>query len=158
MKNKGAKIFVNSITMIRVIGTILMPFITIYMTPSEIIVYIIILLLTDSIDGMMAKLLNACTIFGALLDAIADKLLGIATFAVLSHDYLIMMLPVITETIITLINTNGVTRGSSMESSSLGKFKTWILGICIVVGFCTIYSKDIILLFNEYTKAGSYFI
>ena len=47
MKNKGAKIIVNSITMTRVIGTLLMPFISLLLSPGELIFYIIILLLTD---------------------------------------------------------------------------------------------------------------
>ena len=96
MKNMKAKIFVNSITMVRVIGTLIMPFVSMIMTPSEVIFYIIILLLTDSIDGIMARRLNACTTFGALLDAVADKLLGIATLAVLPFTYPIMFLPIIT--------------------------------------------------------------
>ena len=57
-----------------------------------------------------------------------------------------------------LINTNGAARGSSTESSFLGKFKTWLFGIAIVVGFCTIYSTDIITLFNDTTKNGLYMI
>ena len=35
MKNMKAKIFVNSITMVRVIGTLIMPFVSMIMTPSE---------------------------------------------------------------------------------------------------------------------------
>lgn len=158
MKNKGAKIVVNGITMSRVVGTLLMPFISLILSPGELIFYIIILLLTDSVDGILARRLNACTIFGALLDAIADKLLGIATLAVLAFSYPIMFLPIITETIICLINTNGAARGSSTESSFLGKFKTWIFGIAIVVGFCTIYSESIITLFNDTTRNGLYMI
>lgn len=93
-----------------------------------------------------------------MLDAIADKLLGIATLAVLAFSYPIMFLPIITETLICLINTNGAARGSSTESSFLGKFKTWLFGIAIVVGFCTIYSSDIITLFNDNTRNGLYMI
>lgn len=156
MKNKGAKIFVNSITMTRVIGTFLLPFISIFMSPSSVVIYIVALLLTDSIDGIMARRLNACTIFGAILDASADKLLGIATLGVLAHDYPIMLLPILTETLITLINTSGATKGGSIDSSFLGKFKTWIMGICIVIGFCTVYSEEIILIFTD-TKIGLYF-
>ena len=55
MKNRGAKIFVNSITMTRVIGTLLMPFISLFLSPGELIFYIIVLLLTDSVVGIMAR-------------------------------------------------------------------------------------------------------
>ena len=134
MKNKGAKIFVNSITMTRVIGTLLMPFISLLLSPGELIFYIIILLLTDSVDGIMARRLNACTIFGALLDAIADKLLGIATLAVLAFSYPIMFLPIITETIICLINTNGAARGSSTESSFWVSLRHGFLVLPLLLG------------------------
>ena len=158
MKHMGAKIFVNSITMTRVIGTFLIPILSIHMKPGILIFYLILLLLTDSIDGMMARRLHVCTLFGALLDALADKLFGIATLCVLAMDYPIMLLPIITETVITLINTNGASRGSSIESSVLGKVKTWVLGICIVLGFCTVYAPDIMHLFNNTTTLGIDFI
>ena len=154
MKKIGSKIFVNSITMTRLIGTFLMPFLSLYMAPETFIIYLIALLLTDTFDGLMARRLHVCTLFGALLDALADKLFSIAILCVLAFSYPIMFLPIITETIITLVNTNGASRGSSIESSTLGKFKTWILGICIVIGFITLYSEDIILLFNDTTKYG----
>lgn len=158
MRKIGAKIFVNSITMLRLIGTFLMPIICINMNPKEIIFYLIILLLTDSIDGIMARRLKVPTLFGALLDALADKLFGISTLALLSMSYPIMLLPIITEAIITLINTGGATKGSSIESSNLGKLKTWIMGISIVLAFLTIYAKNFVLLLNDSTEAGSYLI
>lgn len=149
MRNKGAKIFVNSITMTRVIGTLLLPFMSLNMSSLAVVLYIIALLLTDSLDGFLARKLNACTIFGALLDAAADKLLGIATLCVIAYTYPIMLLPVLVETVITLINVKGVSKGSSMESSTLGKIKTWVLGVIIVVGFCTVFANEIMVLIQD---------
>lgn len=148
MKRMGAKIFVNSITMIRVIGTFWLPIICIKLNYKDLIVYLILLLLTDSIDGFFARKLNVSTIFGAMLDACADKLLGIATFAVLARRHPVMLLPILTETLIVLINTKGATNGSILESSMLGKVKTWFMGICIILGFCTIYSSELVPLFK----------
>lgn len=158
MKKVGAKLFVNSITMIRLIGTFLMPFICAKMNPKEIIFYLIILLLTDSVDGIMARRLKVSTLFGALLDALADKLFGISTLALLAFNYPIMLLPIVTEAVITLINTGGATKGSSIESSNLGKLKTWILGIAIVIAFLTVYASDFIELINDQSKVGIWFI
>lgn len=149
MKNKGAKIFVNSITMTRVIGTLLLPFISLHVSSGTLVLYVIALLLTDTFDGLFARKFNACTIFGSLLDASADKLLAIATLCVIAYDYPIMLVPVITETIIIIINVKGISKGSSTESSTLGKLKTWGLGIIIVIGFFTIFANEIILLFND---------
>ena len=55
MKNKNAKIFVNSITMVRLIGTITLPIASKYLSTWGLIIYLAILLLTDAFDGMMAR-------------------------------------------------------------------------------------------------------
>ena len=155
MKNKTAIIIVNAVTMIRVIGTLLLPFICWYLSPSGLIIYIAFLLLTDTLDGFLARQLSACTIFGSLLDQGADKLLGIATLAVLAQEYPIMMLPIITETLIVLITLRRAMRGGLAESTTLGKIKTIVLGIAIVIAFCTVFASEIILLFDHSTKLGS---
>ena len=158
MKKLGAKVFVNSITFVRIIGTFLMPFVSTHLNAKEFVSYITILLLTDSIDGIMARWLKVSTVFGSLLDAAADKLFGIATLCVLARVYPVMWLPVIIEILITMINTGGATKGSTVESSMLGKLKTWILGICIVIGFIGLYAIQFVLLFNESTKYGAFMI
>ena len=144
MKNKGSIIIVNSITMTRVIGTFILPFLSNRVSADTLIIYIMLLLLTDAIDGILARRLKASTIFGSILDATADKLLGIACLAVLAQSYPIMILPIVTETIITIINTRGALGGSNTESSRLGKAKTWVLGLAIVLGFGTVYAGNII--------------
>lgn len=154
MKKIGAKVFVNFITSLRVIGTFLMPLVCSNMTSSEVIIYLTFLLLTDAIDGFMARKLNVSTIFGALLDAFADKLLGIAIFALLASVYPIMLVPIITEALIMLINTGGATKGASVESSKLGKSKTVIIGFAMVFSFLIIYSSDIISLINPNNMIG----
>ncbi len=154
MKNKGSVIIVNCVTMTRVIGTFILPFISMKTSPSFLITYIALLLLTDFIDGKLARRLKASTIFGSVLDATADKLLGIACLAVLSQKYPIMLFPILTETLITVINTRGAIRGSTTESSKLGKIKTWVLGLSIVIGFITVYVGNLIIQINQSTKMG----
>ncbi len=149
MKNKKALIIVNSITLTRVLGTFIMPLVCQFLSTTELTIYLACLLLTDAIDGFLARKFKASTIFGSLLDAAADKLLGIATLAVLSQYYKIMIIPIFTETLIMLINTQGALRGSTTESSTLGKIKTWVLGLSMVLGFCTILAPEIITLVNH---------
>ncbi|MDD4187675.1 MAG: CDP-alcohol phosphatidyltransferase family protein [Bacilli bacterium] len=158
MKNKKAIIIVNSVTMTRVIGTFILPFISIKICPAELVIYVGLLLLTDAIDGLLARRLKASTVFGSILDATADKLLGIACLAVLSQRYPIMLLPILTETIITIINLRGAIGGATTESSFLGKIKTWVLGLGIVLGFATIYVNGIISGINSSTIIGKYLI
>lgn len=155
MKKTGAIVLVNSITMTRVIGTFLMPFVSLKFTAEQLVAYIIILLITDSIDGIMARRLKVSTLFGALLDTLADKLLAIATLIILARSYPIMWLPLISEVIITLINVLSGTKGSTIESTILGKTKTWILGLCTVFGFITIFADDFINLFDNSTTIGT---
>lgn len=155
MKNKTSIIIVNCITMTRVIGTFILPFISNKLNPGALVIYIGLLLLTDSIDGILARRLKASTIFGSIFDTAADKLLGIACLAVLAGRYPIMLLPILTETIITVINTRGAIGGSTTESSTLGKIKTWVLGLSIVLGIATVYIQDIINGINNSTNVSN---
>ena len=125
MEKIGAKILVNSITFTRVIGTFLMPFVYKNLSPDNFIIYIVLLLLTDSIDGCLARRLKASTLFGALLDTLADKLLAFATIIVLANVYKTMWMPLILEVLITFINVNTGTKGAHIESSMLGKIKKY---------------------------------
>ncbi len=154
MKKTGAIILVNAITMTRVIGTFLMPFVSLNFTAEKLVAYIIVLLLTDSIDGIMARRLKVSTLFGALLDTLADKLLAIATLIILARSYYVMWLPLLLEVIITLINVLSGTKGSTIESTMIGKAKTWILGIGTVFGFITVFADDFINLFDNSTTIG----
>ena len=154
MKRIIAKIIVNAITMTRVIGTFLMPFVSVTYNAEQLISYIIVLLLTDSIDGIMARRLKVSTLFGSILDTLADKLLSIATLIILARAYPILWLPIILEILITIINVTSGTKGAIMESTMIGKIKTWILGICTVLGYVTIYAKDLIRLFDTNTTIG----
>lgn len=152
MENKKNIILVNSVTMVRVIGTFLVPVVYIYMTNTALIFYLIILLLTDAADGIMARKLNASTLFGSLLDTIADKLLAIAALAILTNNYFIMILPILAEVLIIVINARGVIKGAITESSYLGKLKTWLLSIAIIIGFITISSVDLLVIASSFNN------
>lgn len=146
MKKTSAKILVNSITLTRIIGTFLMPFISDKLAVEEILLYIVIILLTDSFDGILARKFKVCTLFGAVLDTLADKLFGIALLIILAEHHFIMLIPIALEIIIMLINTVSGARGSVIGSTQYGKIKTWILGVCLVLGFITVYSGDLTLI------------
>ena len=154
MKKTGAKILVNAITMSRAIGTFLMPFVSVAYNAEQLISYIIILFLTDSIDGIMARRLKVSTLFGALLDTLADKLLSIATLIVLARVYPIMWVPIILELLITIINVTSGTKGGVTGSTMLGKAKTWVLGVCTVLGFITVFATDLVNLIDNSSTIG----
>ena len=73
-------IIVNLITAIRFFGAFCLPFVYYRSGISEASVLIIILFLTDSIDGLLARTLKVNTFFGGITDAISDKLLNTISF------------------------------------------------------------------------------
>jgi len=156
MEKRSKIIFVNCITMIRVIGTFAMPVICHKLPPIWAVTYIICLLLTDFLDGFLARRLKVCTVFGSLADQIADKLFGIACLAFLATRNWIMLLPIATEAIITLVTTRGGFNGTSVDSSILGKIKTFFLALIIIAGFATFYAKEILSAITLNNTIGMY--
>ena len=154
MKNKKAIYLVNGITMLRIIGALTIPFVNLFLSPTGLVIYIICLLLTDALDGFLAKRLKACTVFGSLLDQAADKILGITILAVLAVDYPVMLLPLFTEILIVVVNMAAVRKGATGDSTILGKIKTLFLGITIIGGFSAIYAREIMGMITDHTPLG----
>ncbi len=91
--------------------------------------------LTDSFDGWYARKYNAQSEFGALLDAICDKLfiLTLAFPLSLVHTRWIIT-TLILELIISIINSYSRLKGFEAKSSMMGKIKTVVLDSS--VGLC----------------------
>ena len=90
--------------------------------------------MTDSFDGWYARKYNAQSEFGALLDAICDKLFVLTlTFplAYIHTNWIITIL--ILEFVISIINTYTKLRGYDAHSSVIGKLKTVILDASIAL-------------------------
>ena len=101
-------IFVNTITLIRLIGALLLPFIYHKYGASIVSLSIIIIFLTDAIDGFLARKLNVSTFFGSMLDGLSDKLLNVISFVILGLEYDIMLTPLILEISNGINNTNNI--------------------------------------------------
>ncbi len=84
--------------------------------------------LTDSFDGWYARKYNVQSEFGALLDAICDKLfiLTLAFPLVFVHTQWIVLI-LILELIISIINSHSKLKGYDVHSSLTGKIKTVVL-------------------------------
>lgn len=151
MSKKTKKIIVNSLTFSRVLGTFLMPIFYTFFNSYIFLVIVGLLLLTDFFDGMFAKHWKVCTIFGSLLDMLADKMLAFSILIILGLMYPFMFIPLGFEILITIINIKSAFLGIVTKSSEIGRIKMWILGLSIFVllltGLC-MELKDILLKFD----------
>ncbi len=139
MKNKLIRIiliiFINSITLTRLIGSFVLPFIYYKYGVSIASIVILALYLTDAIDGFLARRLHASTFFGCAMDALSDKLLNFVAFILLGLTYNIMFCPLILEITIMLINYLIYRHGGNVSTSKTGRFKTIILDIFVILCF-----------------------
>ena len=90
--------------------------------------------LTDSFDGWYARNYDAQSEFGALLDAICDKLFVVTLAFPLVFTYTKLVAGIlILEIIISIINTYSKLKGYVAKSSIMGKVKTIILDTTIAL-------------------------
>ena len=134
-KQKLWLIIVNIITFLRIFGSIIL--FPIYFRYNQFVVGIIltILFLTDWIDGFLARKFNVSTFFGSIMDSISDKLMAITSCIILCYINKFMILSIVIELLIIIVNTVVLTQKGNIKSSYIGKIKTWILSISIILGF-----------------------
>lgn len=136
-------VIVNLITSIRLIGAFTLPFIYHNYGASTVSMYIILLFLTDAIDGFLARTLKVSTFFGSLLDASSDKLLNTISFIILGFEYNIMFAPLIIEISILYTSYSTYRYGGNVKTSFIGKIKTIILDILVILSFILLSLQNI---------------
>ena len=72
------KIFVNLITTTRFMYTLILPILQSRMSNTSFIINLIILFLTDTVDGFLARKFKVQTFYGSIMDTIADKTLSLS--------------------------------------------------------------------------------
>lgn len=128
-------VVVNLITLFRLVGAIILPFIYYNSGTATAAIWILILFLTDAIDGFLARTFKVSTFFGSSMDALSDKMLNAVAFIILGLEYTIMITPLIIEIAI-MFNTYSTYRfGGNVQSSKIGKIKTIILDVFVVLSF-----------------------
>lgn len=150
-----ALVVVNLITFTRIIGTFIMPIVSNSFSINALLIYLAILFFTDCIDGILARRYKVSSIFGAMLDAIADKLFGIAYLYLIAIVYPVLFLPIVVECLIIVINLYGIINGALLESSKLGKMKTWVFGVLTVFAFFVGYINELSW-FNRFNLSFKY--
>lgn len=105
--------------------------------------------LTDFFDGMLARKLNAVSVFGAKLDQVSDKLFSILTcitLIILGNKYLILNLALeLLFSIIIIIKSKKEKHWA--ESIKEGKIKTALLFITIVLALALLKIKVLFIPF-----------
>lgn len=74
---------VNFITFTRVLGSIIMPIIYFTKGIETLVFFVVVLFLTDCIDGKLSRLWKVESFLGSLLDSISDKLFAFVMLALL---------------------------------------------------------------------------
>src|SRR5574344_723757 len=143
-------IIVNMITGLRALGSLII--ILIYFNYGLFWTGItaIIFFSTDWIDGLLARKWQCSTLFGALFDGMSDKLFEIISLSLLVIHNSLLIIPIIMEIIILIIGYHSAFKGNNVASSKLGKIKTVILGLTVILAF--------LLLGNNYVNNANYIV
>ena len=129
------KRFVNIITTFRLIYTLFLPALKMKISRMAFIINIICLFLTDTIDGFLARKCKVQTLYGALMDTIADKALCIVLLILLAEKIDMIGILIILEIIIATINTTAMIRRKKTKSTMTGKIKMCVLSATIALNY-----------------------
>ncbi len=134
------KIFVNLITTFRFGFTLILPILKTKISNVFFIISIITLFLTDSIDGILARKFKVQTLYGSMMDTVADKTLSIVLLLMSMKKVDILSIVLLCEILIAIINIVGMAIGKKTQSSLLGKAKMWVLSITIVLSYMNLFN------------------
>ena len=126
-------IIVNAITLCRLLGALLLPFIYHLYGINVVAILTIFLFLSDALDGFLARKLKISTFFGCSMDALSDKVLNATLFILLGIEYRYMIPPLIIEILILYISYLTYKNGGNVKSTKTGKIKTIILDVCVIL-------------------------
>ena len=135
------KIFVNILTSLRLLFTMIALLFFKKMPHTIFFILATIILFTDFLDGKLARKYKVQTIFGANLDTIADKFLSIGLILILIKQLPILYLLLIGEIIISIINITAKIINKKTKSSKIGKIKTWMISLTILIAYITYFKK-----------------
>lgn len=127
------KIIVNLITTFRLICSFLLIIMLPNMKEIIFLISMIILFLSDSLDGILARKFQVQTLYGSTVDTIADKVLSIILIIPILKHIKVIYFILLGEIGITILNGNARLKGKHTRSSMIGKIKMWLLAITIIL-------------------------
>jgi CDP-diacylglycerol--glycerol-3-phosphate 3-phosphatidyltransferase len=146
--DKIKKVIPNILTISRLIVT---PFIIYLGVNGDIKLLIgiaVFIALTDFLDGKLARRWGVTSNIGAKLDAIGDKVLAIGLLIVLvirNHMFFYILL---LEILLSIFNVYAFSKTKVVESLLIGKIKTWVIFITIIIGLLNILFPSLKILVN----------
>ena len=144
------KVFVNLLTTGRLIISLLLPVVKNKISSQCFIISIIIIFLTDLIDGKLARKYNVQTLYGSYMDTLADKTLNIMLIISLTHKSKVPWLMLVLEITILVVNSIGWISGKKTRVSIIGKIKMWVIGVTIVLDYMNYFNIINDTLFNAF--------
>ncbi len=127
------KKFVNSLTILRIVLSVVMFIIGIKKHYVLMFLIGIVTALSDFFDGFLARKWNVTSRTGAILDTIADKVFAILTIGFLITKNKLFIIALIFEGIIALSNLYYMQKNNIVKSLMIGKIKTTVLFVTILV-------------------------
>ncbi len=137
------KKFVNFLTIMRILVTLIMPIVWHKFDGWVIIIFVILILLTDFFDGFLARTFHVQSLFGSIADSVADKVFGIVLLLIVANFHPIYYSLVAFEVAIASVNVYAALRGATTKSTLLGRFKMWLLGASTVFGLIVIFESTL---------------
>lgn len=147
-KKKSIKSYIpNILTASRIIFTPIIIMLGYFNKMNIVIILVTVAAITDFLDGRLARKWNIVSVFGAKLDAVADKIFAIGLIACLTRRFPILLIPFGFEIIIGITNLFYYYQTKITKSLWVGKAKTTLLFITVILGFVccyTIHAKSIL--------------
>ena len=140
-------IFVNLLTMVRIIGVFMM--IPVYFNYGGLYAAILSICcyLTDCIDGFLARKFHVATFFGSMFDGVADKLFSCSNLIILFKVTKYSIASIIFELAVVLIQFIKFQKNINVKTSKIGKIKTIVMTAtvlftnCLGVGHTTLFNS-----------------
>ncbi len=143
MTHLAAIIIVNLLTTIRIIGVIVLVPVFLCLGPGYTALLAIGCYFTDFLDGLIARKCHASTFFGCGYDALADKLFTVANLLVLLSVTRLAIIPILIEVAVIIVQSFKYRKNINVQSSKMGKIKTWIMGLTVVLFYIVLNVSNI---------------
>ena len=128
----------NILTISRIIVTPLIIYLGINKLYVPLIITFLFIALTDYFDGYFARRFNVTSTLGAKLDTIADKILALSLLIILIMQNKVFIIIFILEFLIAISNIYYYWKTKIVESIFIGKVKTWLIFITMLIGLLKI--------------------